>query len=96
MTFPRLPGSPNRISPMLQISWQITVLRTNVREIYVEQRSYYHRRGCRRGFTIARVHSYGKGIADVGFMAADWESHAARPFWLSFNIGGSYTMRRSV
>ena len=70
--------------------------RTDVREIYMEQRSYYHRRGCQRGFTIARVHSYGKGIAGVGFAAADWELRTARPFWPSLTIGGGYAMRRSV
>ena len=70
--------------------------RTDVREIYAEQRSYDHHRGCRRGFTIARVHSYGKGIAGVGFAAADWESRSARPFRPSLTIGCSYAMRRSV
>ena len=42
------------------------------------------------------MHSYGKGIAGVGFVAADWESCAAHPFWPSLAIGGSYTIRRSI
>ena len=65
---------------------------TNVKEIYAEQRSDYHHIGCQRGFTIARVHSYGKGIAGVGFVAADWELHVMRPFQPSLPIGGSYAM----
>ena len=70
--------------------------RIDVKDIYVEQRGYHHRRGCWQGFTIARAHSYGKGIAGVGFAAIDWESRAAHPFWPSLTIGGSYAMPCSI
>ena len=40
------------------------------------------------------VQSYGKGRAGVGFVAADWESRAARPFWTPLTIVCSSAMRR--
>ena len=66
--------------------------REDVREICAEQRSRHHHRGCLQGFATARVHSHGKGAVGDGSTVANWESCAARPFWPSLTIGGSYAM----
>ena len=44
----------------------------------LDRRSEHRRIGCWRGFTMARVHSYGKGRVGVGLMAASWELHVRR------------------
>ena len=71
MTFSRLPGSPNRILPMLQISCLITCAAyRHQRDLHRTEELLSSQRVPAR-ITIAKVHSYGKGIVGVGFTGAN-------------------------
>ena len=68
--------------------------RENAGAVYADQRSSYQCRGCRRGFTIAGVHSSGRGRAGVGLTTVDSVTHKrwlCRPSWAT---GCSSTIRR--